>query len=34
LSERAPPISSTAEPDVSHPEKKQVGRRPLFRAGT
>jgi two-component system cell cycle sensor histidine kinase PleC len=34
LSERAPPISSAAEPDVSSPEKRRVGRRPLFRAGT
>ncbi|HEU5444569.1 MAG TPA: HAMP domain-containing sensor histidine kinase [Pseudolabrys sp.] len=34
LSERAPPISSAAEPDVSPPGKKHVGRRPLFRAGT
>ena len=34
LSEHAPPISSAAEPDISSPEKKQVGRRPLFRAGT
>src|SRR6476619_31490 len=34
LSERAPPISSAAEPDVSSPRKSHVGRRPLFRAGT
>jgi len=34
LSERAPPISSSTEPDVSSPEKRYVGRRPLFRAGT
>src|SRR6478736_10305746 len=33
LSERAPPISSAAEPDVSSPRKSHVGRRPLFRAG-
>jgi two-component system cell cycle sensor histidine kinase PleC len=34
LSERAPSISSATEPDISSPEKKQVGRRPLFRAGS
>jgi two-component system cell cycle sensor histidine kinase PleC len=34
LSERAPPISSAGEPDVGSPEKKHLGRRPLFRAGT
>jgi len=34
LSERAPPISSSTEPDLSSPEKRHVGRRPLFRVGT
>src|SRR4029079_1022839 len=34
LSERGPPISSAAEPDVSSPRKSRVGRRPLVRAGT
>ncbi len=34
LPERAPPISSATEPDVSPPEKRHAGRRPLFRAGT
>ena len=34
LLERAPPISSAAEPDASSPEKRHVGRRRLFRAGT
>ena len=34
LPERAPPISSAAEADVNSQEKRRLGRRPLFRAGT
>jgi two-component system, cell cycle sensor histidine kinase PleC len=34
MAERAPPIATTAEPDVSPEEKRRLRRRPLFRAGT
>jgi two-component system cell cycle sensor histidine kinase PleC len=34
LPERAPPISSTTDLDVGSQEKRRLGRRPLFRAGT
>ncbi len=34
MPEHAPPIASTAEPDVSPEEKRRLRRRPLFRAGT
>ncbi len=34
MPEHAPPIASTAEPDVGPEEKRRLRRRPLFRAGT
>lgn len=34
LPERAPPIASVADADATSQEKKRLGRRPLFRAGT
>ncbi len=34
MSEHAPPIASSADPDISPEEKRRLSRRPLFRAGT